>query len=254
MAIKTNLKSLAPRREQYKREIKLLSGGYSCPTAWPDGRLTVYPWDSDVDEWMYEHGRKTSEKELIFKVLEKVCDLNGASVDLFVADEVILVLLVARARLTADKVEYAAECPACGHKNKEVIMIPDELERLGEKPPGYVGYDDITLPVSQDVIRIRPLLVRDEREIAKRVEADPKKYRASTTRRLMRVVSVNGTKEDSYDELVTYFGALPPADIKFFDSEVMRLSPHLNTLLPHTCDKCGHHFDKNLDFNQEFFR
>jgi hypothetical protein len=46
MPIKTNMKSLQPRRQVYKRELNLLSKGFSAPKAWPEGKITIYPWDS----------------------------------------------------------------------------------------------------------------------------------------------------------------------------------------------------------------
>jgi hypothetical protein len=111
MPIRTNLKSMTPRREAYKREITLLSRGYTDPVHWPEGKLTVYPWDSEIDEWMLENARKLSKEELIFNLLEKCCNLNGGKVADFVADEIYLVLLVSRARLTADKIRYFFALP-----------------------------------------------------------------------------------------------------------------------------------------------
>ena len=101
MAIKTNLKSLAPRRQVYKREITLLSHGYNNQKAWPDGKLTVYPWDNTIDQWLVDNLRRLSRQDLVYGLLKNCCDLNGGPVDDFIADEINVVLLVSRA-LTTD--------------------------------------------------------------------------------------------------------------------------------------------------------
>jgi hypothetical protein len=46
MAINTNLKSLTPRREAYKRTVTLISSGYYAPQSFPGGQVVVFPWDS----------------------------------------------------------------------------------------------------------------------------------------------------------------------------------------------------------------
>jgi len=254
MPIRSNLKSFTPRREQYKREITLLSKGYTSPKAWPDGKLTVYPWDNEVDEWVIENVRRLSKEEFIFALLGKCCNLNGGDVALFISDEINLVLLVSRARLSADRVTYLAVCPFCGYKKEESAMIPDELEPLGVKAADYPGWDAITLPEINDVVKIRPLMVRDERMIVGRLEIERRITSDALLRTLLRVVSINDTQPDKLAELVEWYRALPPKDAKFLEDEGRRLTPHLNTAMPHKCDECLKEFKHVLDFNAEFFR
>ena len=254
MPIRTNLKNLTPRREMYKREITLLSKGYINQTAWPGGKITVYPWDNEVDEWVVENVRRLSKEEFIFALLGKCCNLNGAKVDDFVSDEINLVLLVARARLTADKIAYTSVCPFCGHKAQETAMIPDELEPLGVKTVDYPGFDIIDLPEIKDKVKLRPLTVKDERIIVNRPEIERKEVTDATMRTLMRVVDINSTQPDKLEELVQWFRALPPCDAKFLEDQGRLLTPHLNTAIPHKCDECLKDFKHVLDFGNEFFR
>ena len=77
MGIQTNLKSLTPRREAYKREITLVSGGYYAPKSFPDGKVTVYPWDATVDSWFQERMRQPKREHALWEVTSKVANLGG---------------------------------------------------------------------------------------------------------------------------------------------------------------------------------
>lgn len=256
MPIKTNLKSMVPRRQQYKKEITLLSHGYSNPTAWPDGKLTVYPWDNAIDQWLIDNIRKTNKQELVFGLLRHCCDLNGGNVDDFVADEINVVLLVSRALSTDGVVMYTSVCPYCGAKKNESLRVPDELEKVGEKTAEYKGVDTATLPMVADVVQLRPLLVRDEKLIINREDDKKKAVPDSELRTLMRVVTINDSKPDTLEELVTWFRALHAKDSKFLEDKGREITPHLNTNIPHRCDDadCQKTFTFPLTFDQEFFR
>lgn len=256
MAIKTNLKSLTPRRQHYKREITLLSHGYSNQTAWPDGKLTVYPWDNAIDQWLIDNVRRLGKQELIYGLLGHCCDLNGGSVDDFVADEINTVLLVSRALSTDGVVQYASLCPFCGAKKQEQIRVPDELGKIGEKTAYYTGYDSVTLPDSTDEVKLRPLLVKDERMIMSRPDDQRKAVSDSELRAVMRVVAINDSKPDTLEELVIWYRALHAKDAKCLEDKGREITPHLNTNIPHVCDDpdCGKKFSHPLTFDQEFFR
>ena len=79
MALNTNLKDRTPRRDKFARKIKLLSGGYSCPEAFPEGMITVYPWDYQIDTWLQNarRGVGMDNETVLFQLVEKVCNLNG---------------------------------------------------------------------------------------------------------------------------------------------------------------------------------
>jgi hypothetical protein len=253
MALKTNMKDLTPSRLRLRREITLLSHGFSCPDAFPDGRIVVYPWDADVDAWAVERAGR-GLKNFMWDLLAKVCDLNGCPLEKFVVGDVSTVLLVSRALARANKVMYVAKCPECGHEHQDVITVPDELERVGEKSADYPGYDVITLPDCKDVVKIRPLLIGDFMAVENRPAPARQKYPDRLCRTLIPVVSVNDTTPDSFDELAAWYEALTPADKQYFVTQQDALYPHLNTDLDWTCDACGHKFVVPLVFNDKFFR
>ena len=257
MAIKTNLKSMTPRRQAYKREITLLSHGYSNPTAWPGGRITVYPWDNAIDQWLLDNVRKLNKQELVYGLLRNCCNLNGGDIDTFVADEISIVLLVSRALATDGVVSYTSVCPYCGFKKPEKIRVPDALEKIGEKSAEFtVGSDKITLPSVQDVVALRPLLVKDEKLVLGRTDEQRLLVSNSELLTVMRVVSINDSKPDTQDELINWFRALHPGDAKALEDGGRAITPHLNTSVEHICDEpgCAKRFTFQLSFDQEFFR
>ena len=255
MAIKTNMTSLTPRRQVYKKTITLMSHGYNNPKAWPDGQLTVYPWDSAVDNFLLDASRR-NPTEALFELLAHVCDLNGGSVDDFVADEVNVVLLVSRALASDNVLVYTSHCPYCNQERREHIQVPDELEKIAEKSSGYPGFDVITLPVCKDEIAIRPLTVKDEKLLARRTAEEQAKIYDLEMRHILPIVTVNNTKPDILDELILYYRALHPADLKHLGDQERALSPHLNSLITHTCENpiCRRVFQHLLSFSEEFFR
>lgn len=254
--IKTNLRSLEPARERLKKTITLLSKGYSAPELFPGGQLTIYPWDTEVSSWLAMN-RAVNPNRILYTLCGKLTAMSEEKVNKFVAGEVILVLLVARALASDQQLTYTARCPFCGTLERATVAVPEGLERIGEKPADYPGYDEITLPDAKDVLRIRPLLVSDEIAIA---DAAPEKgsYRISDAgaRLLASIVAVNGSIADSLQELVTYYRALSPSDIQFFVDEVDRLTPHLNTERKHKCGnpRCERMFSHELALDEEFFR
>lgn len=256
MAIKTKMQSLLPRREQYKKVITLMSHGYSNPTAWPDGLLTVYPWDSEMDAYLLDASRHDNPTTVLFDLLERCCNLNGGRVDDFVADEVNVVLLVSRALASDNIITYQSRCPFCGTRRQEKVKVPDELEKVGEKSKDYTGTDLVTLPVSKEAVAITPLLVRHERLLAARTAEEKAQINDVEMRTMLAVVTINDTKPDTAGELARWLRALPPVDIRSLTEQQRILSPHLNTLLPHTCENpiCRQEFSHLLTFDQDFFR
>lgn len=255
MAINSNQKSRVPRREAFKREITLISRGYSNPVAWPGGKITVYPWDSSVDEFLVEEASRNDNRQtLLFRLIEKLCNLNGGRLDEFVADETNTILLVARALAGGGVIKYTSTCPACRLKRQETIKVPDDLGRVGEKAADYPGFDVITLPENKDVLEISPLLIGQEINIIERGPEEKALMSDGVARLAMRIRSVGGGKPDTRREAAEYYLSLSPVDAKYFEKQAQELSPHLDTEVPHVCDACKKEFTHIITFDQEFFR
>ena len=255
MPLRTNLKSLEPSRERLKKVVTLLSKGYSAPELFPGGALTIYPWDTEVSSWLASN-RSISQGRILYTLAARLTGLREEQVTKFVAGEVILVLLVARALASDQRLSYSAKCPHCGTIERASVLVPDELEKIGEKAPDYPGYDEILLPDAGDTLRVRPLLVSDEISIAEAVPEKMLNISDTGARLLTGLVSVNGTIPDDLPERVRYYQALSPSDVQFFVDEVDRLTPHLNTERKHKCSnpKCAQTFSHELALDEEFFR
>ena len=255
MAIKTNLKSLRPRTEQYAKKFDLVSGGYTNRKAWPEGKITVLPWDTEVDEW-FVTAQSMGEPELLRGILERVVSWNGASVDDVPVTEMMSILLMARSLSTGGALRYISSCPQCQRKEDETIRVPEELEPMGVKGPDYPGYDVITLPECKDIVAIRPLLMKDDALIDSRPAGDKLLVSDSLLRKVMPVVTVNEGRPDTLEEVVTWYRALPPRDARYLLEMQDELSPQLNRRIPHKCanPQCRLEFHHMIKFDSEFFR
>lgn len=252
MAIKSKMTDLTPGRQKYKQRIKLISGGYAAPAAFPNGEITVYPWDSSVDRWLAERARGP---ESVYDLVPQLADLNGCPLDKFVLGDVSTILLVSRAIARQNIIEVRPICPHCRKsQGMDKVNVPDELEKLGEKQADFCGWDQIVLPVCGDEVKIRPLIVGDERGIVARSENQKRDVSDILARTLAAVVSINDTTPDNLTELVQWWMALHARDQEFIASEEDRLYPHLNTDLAYTCDGCAKDFKHRMALDQEFFR
>lgn len=257
MSIKTNIKDLRPAKEKYCREVELLSKGYFNRAAFPDGKITVLPWDSSVDDWIARRLQKggNSGRSLLFQVLPKVCNLNGCKVDDFIASEVMLILMVSRSILHRDAVTYEAVCPECDFHSPTTVKIPDQLEKVAEKPGDYPGYDQLTLPECQDIVQVRPLTIKDELDVVSRPEDVRQRTLPDQSARVLTgIMTVGGGKPENLMELVGWFNALPPGDSEFLAQEFDKIQPELSRTVKHKCDACEHEFSHILQLNEEFFR
>lgn len=241
---------MVPARERFKKEITLLSKGFSMRDKIPGGKLTVFPWDQSVDDWVIRNLKKLNLATLPYEIVKRLVGLD--KIDELPSGDVNTILLVAKALSRDSVVQYTATCPACGHKEPTQIIVPEQLERISEKGDDYPGYDDVTLPACKDVIRIRPLLVRDELVLAKREENDPIPRRLA--RAISAILTVNGGQPDNVEEAFTYLKALQPSDLDHLLDQMSVLEPHLGTELKHKCDKCGTEHSHNLTLDTEFFR
>lgn len=252
--INTNLKSLTPRREAYKRTITLVSGGYYAPKAFPNGQITVFPWDSNVDVWFQDRMRKPKPEYILWETADKVANLNGASYKQMPFGDILTVLMVARAILTDCTLDYTAVCPQCKHEHHEKIVIPDELVRAGEKAPDFKGIDQITLPESGDVIELRVITVGDEIEIMERSEEEKLALPDQMATILFSIVTVGGGRPDNKEEALTWYNALSPRDVSYLHQKRGELTPQLDPELQIKCDKCESLFVHTLDLHRDFFR
>jgi hypothetical protein len=254
MAIKTNLKSLQPRREHFKREITLLSGGYYNPAAFPGGKVTVYPWDSHIDSWFQERLRLPQKEYALWEAAEKVADLNKCPVRDMVMGDVWTILMVSKAICNDCVVEYIARCPHCERAEQASIRIPDELQIQGKKTAEYPGFENITLPESKDVVTIRPLIVGDNIYILERTPEQRTKMSDMIAGILLTVKAVGGGTVDGVDEVLEWYNALSPKDAEFLQKEQGRLHPQLDTRVHHKCENCSEKFSYDLELNRDFFR
>jgi hypothetical protein len=96
--------------------------------------------------------------------------------------------------------------------------------------------------------------MRDELSIVERDERSRALITDTILRSLRRIVTVNGGAPDRLEEVQTYYAALPPKDVRFFEDKARELSPHLDSTIWHVCNDCQTKFPHPLAFDIEFFR
>lgn len=254
MAINTNLKSLVPRRETFKRRVRLVSGAYYDRKAFPTGEITVYPWDSTMDAWFIERCKQPNRDRSLWDAAARVCDLNGCSIENMITGDVWTILMVSKSIQSECVIDYVATCPFCGTETKESIKVPDDLAINSSKPLDYDGSETFTLPDSKDIVRMRWLTVKDEIHILERPDDVRADFPDHLAHLLLPIVEVGGGNVESRQEIITWYNALSPKDAKAIEVEQKNRYPELKTDLPHLCNTCGKKFTYDLDLNRDFFR
>ena len=257
MAIKSNITDRRSRREKFKREITLVSGGFAKPDAFPGGSITVYPWDSSIDAWLTDAANKatgTDRDRLLYDLMAKVCNLNGCPLEDFVLGDVNTVLMTARSIANQSRIQYMTKCPKCGQEELDTVQVPEELQPLAQKAAGYKGLDVITLDESKEIVEVRPLRIRDELAIAGRGAPERERISSHIAHIIAPVVTINATQADRIEELLEWYESLSPHDSQQLENFIEASTPHLNQELPQKCDSCGNLWTHRLVLDQEFFR
>jgi predicted RNA-binding Zn-ribbon protein involved in translation (DUF1610 family) len=265
MAIKSNISDFSPSREKYKRDIDIPSGLWYAKDKFPDGKLTVFPWDMDVNNRFMKilNRVKSSSIRWQIEMMPLLADLKGLEPKNFLANETALVMMISRALVGNGKIEVEMTCPECGHVNKAKLDIPDNLERIGAKPAGYIGYDVIRLPSCGDYVAIRPqtlgdILACEERDTL----GDSLKGVQMPQPVLQKLYCVYGVgtsaddlgRPDNITEVLKWFNSLPPSDAECYSTSFEEVQPGVSSEVNWTCDSCGHEFTHRLELNRDFFR
>ena len=254
MAIKTNLTSLAPRRETYKKSIPMVSGAYYDRQAFPDGKITVFPWDSSMDEWFLKRLREPNREYAMFDVIPRIADLHGCDVKRMLPVDTKLIYTASRSIANDLTVKYTARCPKCDTGHPGVSAIPGSLRPLAQKPLDYDGKETITLPDSKDIVCFRHVTVGDEYTLNERSVEEKNAVNYMVARLLVGILTVGGEPPTDRAELYTWYMALSPKDAKYLAQQEDELLPRPDYEVPFVCDTCGHAFKFRLDLDESFFR
>ena len=259
MPIKTNITDRRHRNEKFRRVVTLVSGGFANPTAFPNGQITVLPWDSNIDNWLGENATTRTgldRDRLMFDLLARLCNLNGCPVEDFILGDVNTVLLVARSISERNKIVYATTCPSCGTEDEGELSVPEDLQVVAPKKSDYKGFDEVTLEDSQDTVSVRPLRIRDTLAILGRAPEVKKLISDHQANAVAPIVTINNTQPDRVEELVEWHNSLSPHDVKQLETFIDENTPHLNMKVLHKCDNalCRNVYEHRLAIDQEFFR
>lgn len=255
--IKTNITDRRPRSEKYRQKVKLISGGYAKPSAFPNGEITILPWDSTIDNWLSETSATATgpaRDRMLYDLMAKLCILNDCPLEDFVLGDVNTVLLVSRSISELNKVQYLTICPSCGEEEVDVVEVPGELKPVGAKPTDYKGFDTVVLKQCQDTIEVRPLRIRDTLAIIGRPPEAKAQLTDHVAHIIAPIVTIGGSTADRIEELFEWYESLHPADAAQLEKFTDEITPHLSQEVAQQCGKCKHLYPHRLVLNQEFFR
>lgn len=255
MAIKTNVK--ASDRLKWQKQIRLLSGGYTNPKVFPDGMVSIRPWDMLMDEWALKH-QNMEQTAFMIEAVRRLIDVPpDFDLKTMLYGDMSTIILVGRGLRMNSIYPLAPVCPQCKRKHDEInIRVPEDLRRIGEKPPGYPGYDDIVLPESRDPVQIRPLTVGDVLAIEGRDKNAKMAISTDTAMCIWGILSIGGHeyKPSSIDEVNAWFKSLGPTDSTALFVAMDDLDPHLSSNMDFVCDGCSYEYSVALTFDNNFFR
>lgn len=263
MALQTKLTNMTPVRDRLKLRTKLVSGGYSVRDILPDGSITVLPWETTVSEWLAKRDvTSEGETQTMLELTKQVTGLKEEVLARLPEGEIPMILMVSRAlAFNEQKLMFSSQCPHCGRVHSNLsVKIPDDLTVVAQKSADYPGYEPaVILPVCQDSVVFRPLLVADALAVERQVrEPDPLrgKIPESILRLASAIVSVGGGAPDSPKEAIMYLRALHPADVDFLGNAVAEASPALSPVINLKCDNedCAKDFKHVLSLRRDFFR
>lgn len=254
MAIKTNIKDFRPTREKFSKSIRLLSGCFTTRKFFPQGEVTIYPWDSTMDEWVVQN-KTTDSHDFLIQAVKRVTALGTCPIGQMVFGDLHTILLVSMAMRNKSVYVHNPKCASCGFVHPEdIIQVPEGLTMVGKKEMDFSGVDEFTLDDCGDVVAIRPLTVADILKIDQRNEIEKATLSDARAQLIWGVVSIGGGAPETLDEVNTWYLALSPSDQSLFDLNRQELEPHLSEEVKYKCDKCHAEFSVTLQLDTNFFR
>lgn len=251
MAIKTNI-SGTPSRELLKTEITVLSHGYYTNGRWPDGKITVFPWDSYTDDLLLRRVRDNASDVALYDLLPRLCTLNGVPLNSILVGDAQTILLVSRAARKSCKImlSYTSQ----GKTKDTQIIIPDQLSKIAEKSADYPGYDTIILPDAKDEIALRPLTIGDMKSVYSRTDDEKIQLPNKIMSALIAIMTVGGSKPDNPEELQHYWDAITPTDQQYIYDQQDALYPHLSDTVELVDTDTNEKYSFKIDLDSKFFR
>jgi hypothetical protein len=165
--------------------------------------------------------------------------------------EAILIFL----RNTAFGPEYNVNVtdPDTGEKFPANIMLDELNIRRPEVEPDEFGHYSTTLPKSEVPVKLRPLTMKETREIDEKATTYPQGMVAPkiTWRLQKQIVEVNGNKEQG--DINRFIQSLPILDSKYIREFLDKNEPSLDLVKP-VLTPSGKRVDVQISFGVEFFR
>jgi hypothetical protein len=245
-------------------EALLPTGGFSYGDAIPGGRVLVQAFNWQSERILFESG---SQEESIHKrhlryveVLKQICvDLKMDPWNLMSGDAMYLILK-ARSISYGATYELDVKCPQCGTSEKISLRVPEDMpaNRYPTTFPGLIDYET----VEGNKVQMRFLTLRNELDAENSVRnklttklIQESEFEAELTNQKLasHVVSVNGQKVESVEDVLTWFktNSLERDEIRDF---LHTVEPGVSNRIPIKCANCEHEYHRTIFMGPSFFR
>jgi hypothetical protein len=254
MPLKSNRKG--PKVSQV---FTLPSHGFPYPDAFPEGRITVYPYNSEVEQTIADEGIVPQER------INKAVKCIAAFPEVFNTDDLLVgdqyyVFAASRSMSGDAQYKFKTQCSSCGKQEEHEFTLPNGLP-IKEYPATFKEPLTFDLPDLKDTIGIRFLRVRDEKQIRlfckTRKQVHNEQGDITITARLAsHIASVNDGQPDNLDEAYEYVKGLAGADFIKLRTEIQKSQPGLMQLLRVQCphSDCNTVYTTVFPINADFFR
>lgn len=196
----------------------------------------------------------------IDRMLESLLVDKSIKADTLLLGDKNALIIAARISGYGEQYHTSVNCPACNTNVKFKFNLQDikhseqaNLEELGVLKTQN-GTFTFSLPKTKAVVEVRPLLGKDEVELADLMEKKKKANlpeQASTTQMKMYLVSVNGNKDKNI--LNSFVDNLPALDARMLRTLYKKIIPNVDMTQQFLCSSCSFEQDMEVPFTVDFF-
>lgn len=257
MAIKSNISGIKIIDESVRA--LLPSGGFYLPNyLLENGTLKIKPWGHTLDKEIVKSAKKKG-RDIFLKIIQKVTDIPIELIPSVLIGDATTISLVARSLRKSGQMVYTSRCPSCDRTEEEHIRLPDDLRLKNSPDGGYSETYEIILPKIEDHVKLSYISLDTVDKARDRTESIfNNKIGIDLNTILYTIVEIGDGKDygkpENFDEICTWFNALPVSDQTFLEESANKSQPSYVPEIEHLCSNCGTTFYHTIRLDEQFFR
>lgn len=246
------------------KEIILPSSGYPYNGKIPGGRLLIQAFDWESERILFKAFETEGSKETLryIETIKRVSKFpEGFDPETLLEGDLQYILMECRSLSYGETYSFQSKCPYCDYNEEVELKIPLFLP-TNRYPSDFGG--TLKIKTSNDNgVEIRFITIKQDMEcenaarnkIAKKmIRKEDYDAEYSNSRVAYHIVSVNGGKPDSIDEVRNWLTQIPISERKEIIEFINRVSPGVSFNILITCEECGKDYERMLPIGADFFR